>query len=268
MRAEPLVGVVSGVVLATGFPVLASAQPLTETTMNLDAPLIAPAGATEFLFNHRVMVEGGHVENMPTFTIARGISDRWDVGLRYASHSLVNGQLNELEPLVRLQLLPAGGRMALAAIAAYNTAATSVDAGLLAGLRIGALDLHVAGRGYSSGDGVGGPTASAGVGLIWHLNPMFALSMDYNTLVAAQNRAAIAALFPETGILPTWSAGINFLVPFSPHSMGLYVTNGPSRTLQGVSFGTRDVMVGFEFLVPLSGPERWGALVNPPAMRP
>jgi len=246
----------------------AFAQPLTEKTMNLDAPESVPAGIGEFLFNHRLMVEDGHLENMPTFTLAYGATDRLEAAIRYATHSLINGQLNEVEPLVKLQLIPAEGSFGLAAIGAYNMAARSADGSLLMSLRFGALELQLAGRGYSSGNGVGGATAAAGAGLLWHLNPMLALSADYNALVAAQNSAAIGARFPETGILPAWSAGVNFLIPYSPHSMGLYLTNCPSHTLQGISFGTRYVMVGFEFLVPLTNPGRWGALVNPPSAGP
>jgi len=167
----------------------AFAQPLTEKTMNLDAPESVPAGIGEFLFNHRLMVEDGHLENMPTFTLAYGATDRLEAAIRYATHSLINGQLNEVEPLVKLQLIPAEGSFGLAAIGAYNMAARSADGSLLMSLRFGALELQLAGRGYSSGNGVGGATAAAGAGLLWHLNPMLALSADYNALVAAQNSA-------------------------------------------------------------------------------
>lgn len=252
-----------GLAIVTCVDSEATARPLTDQTTNLGSAGVGIVGTLDFTFTHRFSLAGSKVINSPTFALEAAPVPWSSVALRYATNSNINGQFNEVEPSVKLRVLAEGSPWGLAMMGAYNTAAKSLDAALLGTWALGPFTLMGSGRGFSSGFGVGGATGALGTGLLWHLNRFLSVSADYNGVVGSQDLTAIAAQTPG-GLMPAWSAGIQFIIPYSPHSMALYLTNANTRTLQGMSRGTSGWRVGFDFLVPFSDLGRWGAIFSPP----
>lgn len=224
----------------------ASAQPLTDLTPPVgDGPL--------FAFSHHFGLTGGKVVNSPTFELSSGLWEKGRAGIHYATSSNIGGNFNEWEAFLRQG----------EGVLAYNTAANSLDFRLGGTYDLGALSLRGEGKAFSSGFGVGGATLAIGTGLIWRLNRFLGVSMALDGVVAARNRAAIAGQIPD-GLRPAWRLGAQFAIPYTPHSMSLYLTNANTETLQGTSRGMEGFRFGFDFLVPLTA-ARWGLLFSPPA---
>lgn len=244
----------------------AAAQPLTDHSTNLGSARVETSGDLDFTFTHRMSLAGSKIVNSPTFVLEAAPVPGASIALRYATNSDIHGQFNEVEPSVKLQVL-GGAPRGLSALGAYNTAARSLDAAFLGSWALGPFTLMGSGRGFTSGFGVGGATGALGAGLLWHLTRVLSVSADYNGVVGSQDLTAIAARTPG-GLMPAWSAGLQFVIPFSPHAMALYATNANTRTLQGSSRGTSGWRVGFDFRVPFSNMGRWGAFFNPPSVAP
>ncbi len=244
--------------LLQGLPL--RAQPLTTKTVNLESPVPTPVGQLDFPFTHRFGVFGSKVTSSPTFTLSTGLAPRVSAALRYATSSDVNatnpGAFNEWEPLVKVMALSQaqGAHVDLTGLLAYNTAATSTDAALLVARQWGAFTLMGTLKGFSNGYGMGAATA-VGTGLRWELTRYLQLSADLNGVTSG----SAAALHP-----PAWSVATTFEIPYSPHTVSLYVTNANTHTLEGTSRGTANLRGGFEFLVPFTSWSRWGAIFAPP----
>lgn len=239
----------------------AGAQPLTTKTVNIDSPLPTPLGQVDFPFTHRFSVFGGKVTSSPTFTLSTGLTGRSSLALRYATNSDVNplspGSFNEWEPLVKVMgwRQQEGAALDVTGMLAYNTAAGSTDAALVLARHWGPLALLGTLKGFSNGYGMG-PASAVGGGLRWDLTRYLQVSADLNG-VTSGGMAGTGA--------PAWSVGTTFAIPYSPHTVSLYLTNANTHTLEGTSHGTGQVRAGFEFLVPFTNWRRWAAIVAPPS---
>lgn len=233
----------------------ASAQPLTTKTVNLDSPLPTPVGQLDFPFTHRFSILGSKVVSSPTFTLSTGVLPRTSLALRYATNSDVNqaspGAFNEWEPTIKhLAMSQATGALFdLSAILAYNTSAFSTDGALVVARHWGPLSLLGTARAFSNGFGQGA-SGALGAGLQWHLTRYLQLSGD--------------VIQASSGAMPAWSVATSFEIPYSPHSVSLYVTNANTHTLEGTSRGTSQLRGGFEFLIPFTSWSRWAAIFVPP----
>lgn len=237
----------------------AEAQPLTSKTVNLESPEPAPLGQLQFPFTHRFSVFGGKVTSSPTFTLSTGLSPRTSVALRYATSSDVNptvpGAFNEWEPLVKHRALSqaSGAPLDVTGVLSYNTASRSTDGALVLGRHWGRLAGLGTLKGFSNGYGLG-PASAAGAGIRWNLTRYLQVSADLNRLLSG-------SMAP--GSQPAWSVAAALEIPYTPHSVSLYLTNANTHTLEGTSRGTPQLRAGFEFLVPFSNGGRWAAIADP-----
>jgi plastocyanin len=240
----------------------ARAAPVTEKTPNVSSPETTAAGTGDFLFTHRFFAPGNKVLNSPTFTLDAGLFRGFSAGLQYASSSDLDGRVNEFQPLLMLELIRqrTGSVLDVSAIAAYNTSATSFDGAIVLRRRIDFVSLSAIARIFSDGYDVAGFTFAAGGGLQIHLNRFLQLQGDLNKVITAHHEDVIDLIADKFG----WSGAVAFEIPYTPHSLSLYVTNVNTVTLQGASRGSENVRYGFEFDVPLTNLSRWVALVHPP----
>lgn len=246
--------------VGTALPALA--EPTTSRTVNIDSPLTLPTGNLEFDFFHRFSLSGGKVSNSPTFLLGTGMGPATSIAVRYATNSDINGNFNEFEPLVKQILLGQGAYspLDLTGIVAYNSAAVSGDGALVMAYHLGPLGLLATLKGFTDGFGQGGATVAGGLGIQWQLTRFLQVSADLNGVLAARNAAAIVA----TSNTPAWSLATAFEIPYSPHSVSLFVTNANTATLEGTSRGGAQVRTGFEFTIPFDSLARWEAIVSPP----
>ena len=241
----------------------ATAQPLDGRTPGLEGAWSAPAAhALLFRFSHRFEIAGeenlgdvlddGKVVNYPTFALDYALARRATVGVRYSTNSLIAGRANEWQPLVRVVPL-ASERGSVAAVAAYNTANESVDGELTGQVGAGPLTVIGAVRGFSSplDREVDEAELALAAGATLALNRNLSLTADYANMIT------------EPSVQVAWSAGVAARIPYTPHTLSLFVTNVSSGTLEGTSTGIDGgVLGGFEFTVPFSG-HRWGRIFDP-----
>lgn len=264
----------------------ATAQALVTKTTNLESPHTTPVGELHFPFTHRFSLISTKVVNSPTFSLSTGITSATGVSLRWASNSRlasedsqnplhkVIGTVNEFEVLVKHGFWRELGGMPLdlTGAVAYNTAANSGDVGLIIGRSVGPVSVLTNLKGFSSGFGLGGYTAVASGGLRWQLTKFLNLNSDVGGVIWAQNDPAI---FGSSNV-PAISLGLGFEIPYSPHTVLLYVTNADTHTLQGTSRGAPSLKTdrtsqildqlrfGFELNIPFTSGLRWIHIVSPP----
>jgi plastocyanin len=226
------------------------AQSLLYRSPNLSGDWVPDAGVVQFNLVHRFNVSPAParvVTNFPTFTLAAGLGRALGLGYRFATKSQIAGgsSTNESEVFARWRFRggPEGSEGLSASVTpAYNFRAGSVDGELAADYTRG--PLTVLGGVRELGKAFGGSraqTALAG-GAVVRINRYVALAGDYARPLGGDTTAA-------------WSFGIHVLIPGSPHSFALEVSNVASNTYQGSSRGL-DVpafrrLVGFEFTIPL-----------------
>ena len=238
---------------------LAAAAPLRAQSLlyrppNLGGTWVPDAGVVQFNFLHRFYVFPGpshFVENHPTFTLVSGFGHNIAFGGRFATKSIAGTgggaqSSNETELYARWRAYGVEGKpgFALAVTPAYNFLAKSVDGELSVDWTQGPFTVHGAARGVSRRLGESG-TGAAGFagGFDVRMTQYIGLSADLGSFVSPAGRAA-------------WSAAIDFLIPGSPHTFSLQVSNATSATIQGASIGyaplgTGHVLYGFEFTIPL-----------------
>lgn len=246
MRAFLLVQAVTALAAARAL----SAQSLLYRSPNLSGDWVPDAGVVQFNLVHRFNVSPAParvVTNFPTFTFAAGLGRKVGVGYRFATKSQIAGgsSTNESEVFVRWRFRGgAEGSDGLSAslTPAYNLRAKSVDGELAASYTRG--PLTVLGGVRELGKAFGGTraqTALAG-GAVVRVNRYVALAGDYARPLGGDTTAA-------------WSFGIHVLIPGSPHSFALQVSNVASNTYQGSSRGLAlssiKRLYGFEFTIPL-----------------
>jgi len=230
-----------------------AAQSLLYRPPNLGGTWVPDGGVVQFNFLHRFYVFPGpshFVENHPTFTLVAGFGHNIAFGGRFATKSITGGggeqSSNETELYARWRAYGAEGKpgFAVAVTPAYNLLAKSLDGELGVDWTQGPVTLHGAARAVSRrlGDPATGAGAFAG-GFDVRLTRYIGLSADIGSFVSPAGRAA-------------WSAAIDLLIPGSPHTFSLQVSNAQSATIQGASIGyaavgAGHVLYGFEFTIPL-----------------
>lgn len=228
-----------------------SAQSLLYRSPNLGGTWTADAGVVQFNFLHRFYISPGPVRavnNFPTFAVAAGVGHQAMIGWHFATKGIPvasASSTNESELFARWRVLGrAEGRpgLGLSVTPAYNLHAESFDGEVSADYTVGRLTLLGSARAMSKPLGAsGGAKAALAGGAIVRLNDYVALSGDYGKLLSGDSTAA-------------WSAGISFVIPGSPHTFSLQVSNVGSNTIQGSSVGlagTPQRLYGFEFTIPL-----------------
>jgi amicyanin len=242
--------VLVGLALASVAPPLA-AQSLLYRSPNFGGTWTGEGGVVHFNFLHRFYVSGDaakKVTNFPTFTLGAGIADRFLVGLRYSSNSLVAAgaadyRPNEAEVFARWRPIGTEGRagFGLAVTPAYNTAARSLDGEIAADYTAGRLTVAAAARLLGTPLGIDSADAKFALagGASIRLNRYVAIGGDVAQLLDA-----------DTSLV--WSAGVSFLIPGTPHTFSLHASRASSNTIQGSSVnGGEKVLYGFEFTIPL-----------------
>jgi plastocyanin len=231
--------------LSTVVPVLAG-QSLLYRPPNLGGTWVPPGGVLQFNFMHRFVVASSagsnKVTNFPTFTFALGLGHDLTLGTHYATNSLVMRapyRPNEFELFGRLHLGADEGAngIAIGVTPAYNAAARSVDVEVGVDYTAGRITASAAGRAFQKAFGAEGDGAVAG-GVTLRLNNYVSLAGDVAKLLGSDSGAA-------------WSAGLNFVIPGSPHTFSLHASNATSNTMQGASIAFSRVIYGFEFTIPI-----------------
>src|SRR2546427_4700156 len=231
-----------------------AAQSLLYRPPNLGGTWVPDGGVVQFNFLHRFYVFPGpshFVENHPTFTLAAGVGRSIAFGGRFATKSIVGTgagaqSSNETELFGRWRIYGAEGQdgFAVAVTPAYNFLAKSVDGELGVDWTRGPFTLHGAARAVSRRLGESGTGAAAFAGgFDARVTQYIAFNADLGSFVSPAGRAA-------------WSAAIDFLIPSSPHTFSLQVSNAQSATIPGASVGyaavgAGPVLYGFEFTMPL-----------------
>jgi amicyanin len=225
------------------------AQSLLYRSPNLSGSWVADPGVVQFNFIHRFTVtqDPSHVViNSPTFTFATGLGHDAGLGYRFATKSGIPGgaSSNESELFGRWRFWEQSeGSEGLAASVspAWNFKAQSFDVEVAADYTRGPVTALGAVRELTKAFGGSGAQTVLGAGLVFRLNPYVALSGDYAKTLGGDTTAA-------------WSFGVQVLIPGSPHSFALEVSNVSSNTYQGSSrglSGTTQRLYGFEFTIPL-----------------
>ena len=228
-----------------------SGQSLLYRSPNLAGTWVPDPWVVQFDFLHRFYVAPAPshaVVNSPTFTLALGLGRGLSLGTWFATHSLAGSlrganSTNETEVFARWRFL--GGAegtsgLHLSLTPAYDFLARSVDAELGADYTAGPLTLEGAARFLSRPLGDSSRSRPAfGGGAAVRLTRYISLSADVGAFVNPTVQAA-------------WSAGLNFVIPGSPHTFSLEVSTASSSTIQGNSIGkTIKPLYGFEFTIPL-----------------
>jgi plastocyanin len=255
----PRVGLYAATLCLTVLHQEARAQTVLDRTPNLAGAWIGPPGVLHFNFLHRFSISPAperKVTSTPTFLLAGGLPARTLVGVHYASNSELSSRYpNEWELFGRYAPLDQelGAPVDLAAQAGYNLAAEGFDAEAAVARRQGRLRLLGAVRVLAEpGQGGGSDVGLAG-GVAMRLNSWIGLSMD---VVGLTDR--------EPGEKIAWGAGVNLVIPRTPHTLSLHATNTNNATLQSSSRGTGETRYGFEFTIPLTLSRYFGGRGAPP----
>ncbi len=229
------------------------AQGLLERSPNLAGGWVGRPGVVQFNFMHRFRVSAApqrKVTNTPTLTFAGGLPFRSVIGASYASNSVVAPNFpNEWELFGRvLALAEADGRPLDASVQlGYNVAAGSVDGELALARSLGPARLIVAGRGFTDAYHEGASRLALAAGGAVRLREHLALAGDVAMPLGERGPNA-----PSGSEDAAWSVGLQLGIPYSPHTLSLHVSNVNTTTLQGASRGGGDLLLGFEFTVPIT----------------
>jgi amicyanin len=227
------------------------AQSLMYRSPNWSGTWVVDPGVVQFNFVHRFYVSPSPSRafiNFPTFTFATGLGHDLGLGFRFATKSGIpdtTASTNESEVFARWRFLgqSEGSEGFAASLSpAYNFRAKSWDGELAADYTAGPVTVLGAARELSKAFGKKAQAVLAG-GAVVRLNSYVALSGDYAKTLGGDTTAA-------------WSFGIQVLIPGSPHSFALEVSNVASNSYQGSSRGinypgTVKRLYGFEFTIPI-----------------
>jgi len=215
-------------------------QSVVTRTANLESAVLSEKGVFYFDYTHRFIITGApayKVVNFPTFILAEGLFENTEIKARYATNSeIILGRPNELEFMVKYNLsriftLP---DISIAVAPSYNLTANSLD-GVIP------VEFHITKDFQSTVNVVwlGNSAASEkfeilfGAGIIYYLGDKMSIALD-----AKQTFGSFV-----------WSAGLNFVIPESPHTISLHVTDASTNTVQGSVFKASSLRYGFEFTI-------------------
>jgi len=226
-----------------------SAQSLLYRTPDLGGTWVPDPAVVQFNFLHRFYYFSTphQVQNFPMFTLALGLPANTALGLRYVTRSDVNGN-NTVEFFGRWRPLGReGSGFSLSLTPAYNSAASSFDGEVSGDWSGGPVTVSGSLRGASHPFAQGAARAGAGGGLVVRLTRYIALSGD------------VASFFnPGPAEKPAWGAALSLVIPGSPHTFSIQVSNvgdntiaGSNRRSQLLSAITNKPLYGFEFTIPL-----------------
>jgi plastocyanin len=223
-----------------------AAQETGERTPNLWTAWSPAPGVVQFNFLHRFDVSDAplrKVTNTPSFQVASGITGSLGAGFVYGSNSdLVDAYPNEWEWFARWAPLSQRGGAPVDAWlqAGWNMAAESFDAELTAARRFGSFRVLVAGRAFEHAFYRDETRYAVAGGAMLRLTRSVSIAGDYGALIDR---------LPDER--PTWSAGLQLSVPYTPHSMSIHAGNVGTSTLEGASRGSH-TRWGFEYTVPIT----------------
>lgn len=245
----------------------ASGQSVLDRPPNLGGTWVGSPGVLHFNFNHRFAVSGPplrKVTNFPTFFLGASLPGRTLVGARYSSNSqLVPAIPNEWEFALRVSplLQSAGAPVDVALEGAYNDAAESFDGALTVARAAGPLRLLAVGRAFS--DALRRPEARVAVagGARLRLLRWLAVAGDAGSFL---EREEVERSLGGRTVDVAWSAGLQMVIPTTPHTFSLQASNAGTTSLQGASRGVDDVRYGFEFTVPITLSRYFGGRRPPP----
>ena len=237
----------------------AVAQSVLERTPNFHGVWGLESGNAAFVFAHRFEFLNGGDEllNVPTLTLGVGLPLGLTAGLEYSSNSeIVSDALGENETEYWLKRSFGLGRTArVAAIAAYNGLARSIDGAASARADLGPVALLGELRGFSNMFDSGESGFAGAVGGAAELTPFLGVVGDVGRVLSSDTFSTV------------WSLGLAVAIPGSPHTLSLHGSNGGSTTLQSASrekvFGPESVRYGFAFTVPLGNGAQWARIFRP-----
>lgn len=224
----------------------AACQSVATRTPNLVGTWTAAPGVVQFNFLHRFSMTdppARKVLNTPTFNVGTGLVNGLMVGFVYGPNStLVPAYPNEWEFYARGLPLSQdrGAPLDLSLQAGYNVASESLDSELQLARTVGRLRVLGAARAFSAAYDSSAFRWAVSGGAVVRLSQSVSVGGDWGVLV---DRAADEH--------PTWGAGLQLGVPYTPHSLSLQVSNVGTASLEGASRGTR-TRWGFEYTVPIS----------------
>jgi len=236
------------------------AQSLMFRSPNLGGTWVPDPGVVQFDFVHRFYVSPGpshSVQNFPTFTLATAVARNVGVGAVFGTKSMAGigraaSSSNETQVFARWRAwgAPEGSAgLHVAVTPAYNLLARSVDGELGVDWTAGPLTLEGAARYIQKPLGATGSRAALGGGFVARINRYVAVSADVG---AFQSPRALAA----------WSAGVQIVIPGSPHTFAFEMSNAATNSIQGNSIGLAQRLYGFEFTIPFRL-KRFGQLFHP-----
>lgn len=223
------------------------AQSALDAPTNLSHGWVGTPGVIQFQLLHRFSLGPAptrKLTNSPTLTVATGLNSWGTVGFNYASNSdLVPAFPNEWEFFARIAALrqEAGAPVDLILQAGHNVAAASQDGGVLIARRVGPWRLLAHGAVFSHAFDSSAMRIATGAGAVLRLSKNVTLSGDATILADRSEEERLA-----------WSAGIQFGVPYTPHSLSLHATNVSVRTLEGIARGGTATRYGFEYTIPIT----------------
>jgi plastocyanin len=242
------IGLCALVAASSTLPV--AAQETLERTPNLTGGWIGQAGMLHLDLPFRFLSvdgpDGRSLAVRPALDLQLGLPRNLLAGFRFAPESpVVAGAPTEWEASARYRPFEQvrGHGVDLAATAAWNGAAGSLDAELSLARWAGPLRVIGAVRGFSDGYGGGEARLAVAGGAVWHPLPGRAPVAVVGDIGMPSDR--------RPGEEIAWSAGVQLGASFTTHTFSLFATNSASPTLQGSSRGDGTVRIGAEMTVPI-----------------
>lgn len=211
------------------------AQSTISRTVNLESAKPIDKGELFFNFTHRFNVVFGHVINYPTFILAYGPIQNIEIKSRYATNSeiTIDHNTNEIELLAKYYLFELKSiDLSVAIVPAYNFTANSFDGVIpivvdIHDKLISILNISLLGKSAKTQK----TEVIIGTGLIYFVQDNISLTVDINNLTDKI----------------VFGSGISFVIPNSPHTISLQITNATTGTIQGYTFRSDNIRYGFEF---------------------
>jgi plastocyanin len=223
------------------------AQTVFDRTPNLAGGWVGSVGVLHFNFLHRFSISSAperKVTNTPTFLLAAGLPGNTLLGATYATNSELSPRYpNEWEFFGRWAPFDQerGSPLDASIQAGYNLAAEGPDAEASLARRQGKLRVLGALRVLADPADDGGTDVAVAGGAVFRLTRGVALAADVATLTDRAPGEDVA-----------WSAGVNLVIPHTPHTLSLHATNTNNASLESSSRGTGETRYGFEFTIPVT----------------